>query len=188
MSMTVKNPESRLIFLISTPRAGSTLLMRILNATDAIAARSEPHLIPPLAHLGYWSIVEKAPYDQLQAQDALQSLLAQPGFGNELYLEACRGYTDTLYTAMIAQGNSKYFLDKTNSLVFLLKLPESLMDKENFYKTDKNKTGGGITQEQRENLVRKFFKVAITPIDGNNRVLIREKLQLLDDLHEQINA
>ena len=83
---------------------------------------------------------------------------------------------------------SKYFLDKTNSLVFLLKLPESLMDKENFYKTDKNKTGGGITQEQREDLVRKFFKVAITPIDGNNRVLIREKLQLLDDLHEQINA
>lgn len=83
---------------------------------------------------------------------------------------------------------SKYFLDKTNGLVFLLGLPGSLIEEDDFYKTDKNKKGGSLTVQKRENLVREFFKVATTPIDGNNRVLIREKLQLLDDLHEQINA
>ena len=83
---------------------------------------------------------------------------------------------------------SKYFLDKTNGLVFLLGLPGSLIEEDDFYKSDKNKKGGGLTIQKRENLVREFFKVATTPINVNNRVLIREKLQLLDDLHEQINA
>ena len=73
MSMTVESPEEKLIFLVSAPRSGSTLLMRILNATDTISARSEPHLLPPLAHLGYWRRVDKAPYDQIQAQNAIRA-------------------------------------------------------------------------------------------------------------------
>ena len=123
MSMTVSSHsssvESRLIFVLSAPRSGSTLLMRILNATDQISARSEPHLIPPLAHLGFWDCVERAPYDQLQAQDAIRAFVSSRDSGEELYYQACRAYTNTLYDAMLSEGKTQYFLDKTpaNALV-----------------------------------------------------------------------
>lgn len=124
MSTIAASPDSdissRLIFLLSAPRSGSTLLMRILNATEQISSRSEPHLIPPLAHLGYWNCVDLAPYDQLQAQTAIREYLASLPQGDELYYKACRAYSDTLYSSMIEQGGTQYFLDKTpaNSLVF----------------------------------------------------------------------
>ncbi|MAA78896.1 MAG: hypothetical protein CL916_06520 [Deltaproteobacteria bacterium] len=123
MSMTVSSHsssvESRLVFVLSAPRSGSTLLMRILNATEEISARSEPHLIPPLAHLGYWECVDQAPYDQLQAQDAMRGFVSARDSGEELYYQACRAYADTLYGAMIQDGGTQFFLDKTpaNALV-----------------------------------------------------------------------
>jgi len=118
--------QERLIFVLSAPRSGSTLLMRILNATSEIASRSEPHLLPPLAHLGYWDCVDSAPYDQLQAQDAMRDWVSSFEEGDTVYFDACRAYANTLYGQMLAQGGSSFFLDKTpaNSLVlpFLKKL------------------------------------------------------------------
>ena len=113
--------QNRLIFLISTPRSGSTLLMRILNSTSSIYSRPEPHLLPPLAHLGFWETVEKAPYDQLQAQQAMRDLVGELPKGDEEYFEACRAYCDTLYQKMmnLSDGDEHFFLDKTpaNALV-----------------------------------------------------------------------
>jgi hypothetical protein len=113
--------EERLAYVISPPRSGSTLLMRILNATSHIYSRPEPHIVGPLAHLGYWDVVEKAPYDQLQAQQAIRELVgALPG-GEQDYWDACRAYLDVLYGRSLstAKGGERYFLDKTpaNALV-----------------------------------------------------------------------
>ena len=121
--------ENKLIFLISTPRSGSTLLMRVMNATSYIYSRPEPHLIPPLAHLGFWETVEKAPYDQLQSQQAIREIVECLPLGDKGYFDACRAYTDSIYSQLFqAEASSKnlYFLDKTpaNALVlpFLTKL------------------------------------------------------------------
>lgn len=121
--------QENLIFLISTPRSGSTLLMRILNATQQICSRPEPHLMPPLAHLGFWETVEKAPFDQLQAQMAMRELVAALPEGEDDYYEACRAYCDSLYQKIhniSLQADERYFLDKTpaNALVlpFLMKV------------------------------------------------------------------
>jgi hypothetical protein len=112
--------QDKLIFLISTPRSGSTLLMRILNATSQVYSRPEPHLIPALAHLGFWDTVEKAPYDQLQAQQAMRDFVSELKDEKEYY-DACRAYCDVLYGKMLqgASQNERYFLDKTpaNALV-----------------------------------------------------------------------
>ena len=59
--------EDRLVFLIGPPRSGSTLLTRMLGAHSKIHAPAEPHLLTPLAHLGYYASVEKAPYDPVIA-------------------------------------------------------------------------------------------------------------------------
>lgn len=113
--------EDRLVYVISTPRAGSTMLMRILNATSAVMSRPEPHLVGPLAHLGFWDVVEKAPYDQLQAQDAVRAFVRDLPGGEQDYWDACRAYLDVLYGRMMqtADDGERYFLDKTpaNALV-----------------------------------------------------------------------
>jgi hypothetical protein len=113
--------RGRLCFVIGSPRSGSTLLMRILNATSSIYSRPEPHLLPALAHLGFWATVDKAPYDQLQAQDGSRAFVADLPGGESDYWDACRAYMDTLYGRMLstAAGSERYFLDKTpaNALV-----------------------------------------------------------------------
>jgi len=68
--------QDRLVFLIGSPRSGSTLLSRVLGAHSAIFAPEEPHLITPLAHLGYYDAVEEAPYDPVITRTAARALVA----------------------------------------------------------------------------------------------------------------
>ena len=118
----IRPMQDRLIFLVSTPRAGSTLLMRVLNATSRIYSRPEPHLMTPLAHLGFWETVDKAPYDQLQAQQATRAFVADLPRGEADYWDAARAYADVLYGRMLAAhgGACRYFLDKTPANALIL--------------------------------------------------------------------
>ena len=116
--------EHRLIFVISAPRSGSTVLMRILNAAPGIVGRPEFHLLPPLAHLGLWRTVERAPFDSLQAQQAMAALVRDLPGGEADYVAACRAYADALYGGVLATApaGTQFVVDKTpaNALV----LPE----------------------------------------------------------------
>lgn len=105
----------RLLFVIGPPRSGTTLLMRMLGAHSQIYTRAEPHILPPLAHLGYYDTVDAAPFDHLQAAQAIREFVADLPRGEQDYLDACRAYTDTLYGRMlVARGAGKHlFLDKT---------------------------------------------------------------------------
>jgi hypothetical protein len=119
--------EDRLIFLIGAPRSGTTLLARILAAHPAIYGRAEPHLITPIAHLGYFGNVQKAPYDPFNAEQAVREFVADLPRGEADYLDALRAYTDAMYGRMLeARPGKRFFLDKTpaNALVlpFLTRL------------------------------------------------------------------
>ena len=94
--------EDRLIFLIGAPRSGTTLLARMLGGHSAIYQRAEPHLITPLAHLGYFGNVQKAPYDPFNAEQAIHEFVADMPRGEADYLDALRAYTDVLYGRMLA--------------------------------------------------------------------------------------
>lgn len=112
----------RLIFLIGPPRSGSTLLMRVLNATNDIWSRAEPHLMGPLAHLGYYGNIDKAAFDHLQSADAVKQYVADLPRGEEDYLDAVRAYADVMYGRMLATApdNPRYFLDKTPANALIL--------------------------------------------------------------------
>ncbi len=120
--------ERSLVFVIGPPRSGSTLLMRMLSSHSMIYSRAEPHLLTPLAHLGYYDTVDAAPFDHLQAQQSVRELVEDLPRGEQDYLDACRAYTDVLYGRVLAaRGKGKpLFLDKTpaNALVlpFIAKL------------------------------------------------------------------
>src|SRR5213075_3405605 len=99
--------QERLIFLIGAPRSGTTLLARMMGAHSAIHQRAEPHLITPIAHLGYYAKVQKAPYDPQNAEQAIHELVADLPRGEEDYLDALRAYADTLYGRMLATAPGK---------------------------------------------------------------------------------
>ncbi len=119
--------QDRLIFLIGAPRSGTTLLARMLGAHSLIYQRAEPHLITPIAHLGYWGKVQKAPYDPQNVEQAIHEFVADLPRGEDDYYDALRAYTDTMYGRMMARAPGKrFFLDKTPAyalvLPFLLRL------------------------------------------------------------------
>ena len=108
-----------LVFVISPPRAGSTLLQRMLGVHSEIFTHPEPHLISPLAHLGIYGNVDKAPYDHINAAEAMKAFIADLPNGEQDYVDAVRAYCDTLYGRMLSTSDCSYFLDKTpaNALV-----------------------------------------------------------------------
>lgn len=105
--------QERLLFIISPPRAGSTLLQRMLGSHPEIFTYPEPHLITPLAYLGYHDLVDKAPYDHINAAQAMRGFVAGLPRAEEDYLDALRAYGDTLYGRMLEPSGRRYFLDKT---------------------------------------------------------------------------
>lgn len=124
--------QDRLVYLIGSPRSGSTLLSRVLGAHSAIFAPEEPHLITPLAHLGYFESVETAPYDPIITRQAARQLVASLPNGEADYLDALRAYTDAIYRGLFTSADARAtrILDKTPAyalnLDFLVKLyPEA---------------------------------------------------------------
>ncbi|RMD82682.1 MAG: sulfotransferase [Candidatus Dadabacteria bacterium] len=113
--------EERLCFVIGSPRSGSTLLARMIGAHSQIYTRGEPHMLTPLAHLGYYAKVDKAPYDAILAAESIRQYVAELPRGEEDYLDACRAYTDVLYGRLLeTQPGCRYFLDKTPAYALVL--------------------------------------------------------------------
>lgn len=112
--------QDRLVFVISPPRSGSTLLQRMLGSHSAVFTHPEPHLITPLAYLGYHDTVDKAPYDHINAAEAIRLFVNGLPRGEEDYLDALRAYADTLYGRMLETSGKALFLDKTPAYALVL--------------------------------------------------------------------
>lgn len=112
--------DEKLIFVISPPRSGSTLLQHMLGAHTEIFTYPEPHLITPIAHLGYYANVDKAPYDHINAAEALHTFVEGLPRGEEDYLDALRAYVHTLYGRMLEPRKESRFLDKTPAYALVL--------------------------------------------------------------------
>jgi hypothetical protein len=105
--------QDQLLFLIGSPRSGSTMFQRMLGSHSQIFTHPEPHLITPLAHLGYFHNVDKAPYDHINAAKATREFVEGLPHKEQDYLDACRAYADTLYGRMLSTTDRRLFLDKT---------------------------------------------------------------------------
>ena len=121
-----------LVFVISPPRAGSTLLQRMMGAHAEIFTHPEPHLISPIAHLGVYGNVDKAPYDHINAAEATKAFIEGLPGGEQDYLDALRAYTDTLYGRMLSTSGRTYFLDKTPANALVLPFLQRLYPNEKY--------------------------------------------------------
>ena len=110
----------RMLFVISSPRSGSTMLERMLESHSMILGGPEPHLLTPLAHLGVWDQVEKAPYDHILAAEAQKLFVQALPKGEQDYWDACRAYCDILYGRYLATSDKTVCLDKTPAYGLIL--------------------------------------------------------------------
>ena len=97
------------------------MLERILESHSAILGGPEPHLMTPLAHLGVWDKVDKAPYDHVLAAESQKLFVDRLPGKEQDYWEACRAYCDTLYGRFLdAGGGETICLDKTPAYALVL--------------------------------------------------------------------
>ncbi|GAB4202911.1 MAG: hypothetical protein OHK0013_16610 [Sandaracinaceae bacterium] len=112
--------QERLLFVVSPPRSGSTLLQRMIGSHSQVHTHPEPHLITPMAYLGYHGTVDKAPYDHINSAEAIRLFVSNLPAKEEDYLDALRAYADTLYGRMLEPTGKRYFMDKTPAYALVL--------------------------------------------------------------------
>jgi hypothetical protein len=119
--MSVVTSSEKLLFLISQPRAGSTLLQRILAGHPEVYTTAEPwlmlHPVYALRDVGH-----DADYDAALAYKALQDFLGTLDEGKDHYFEALRRMALYLYGTACEHAGKSYFLDKTPR--YFLIIPE----------------------------------------------------------------
>lgn len=110
------DPEARAesvcpLFIFSLPRAGSTLLQRILAGHAAIASAAEPWLLlPPVYALRPHGVV--AEYGHQIMAHGIREFCRELPEGEATYLTHVRRYILDLYAAASPPGTT-FFLDKT---------------------------------------------------------------------------
>lgn len=108
------------IFLISLPRSGSTLLQHILGNHPDIAASAEPWvLFPHILALRKNAI--KGIYSADIGRIALLDFLDQTKAGEETYFKAIRKYSDYIYESFLQTTAKSFFVDKTSRYYLALK-------------------------------------------------------------------
>ena len=105
------------IFLISQPRAGSTLLQRYIALSPAVSTLTEPwSVFDPLRPLTKDLILSfYGGKTSINAGNALQDVLG----GNDCHIKASRAYLSTIYNDL-ADKDATYFLDKTPRYYYVI--------------------------------------------------------------------
>lgn len=117
--MKKTNTFHNLIFLISQPRAGSTMLQRILGSHPDIHTTSEPWvMLHPLYSTKKTGI--ETEYSSDLALNALSDFLSQIENGTAVYREKLRQMYGSLYESLLKPTGKKYYLDKTPRYYFVI--------------------------------------------------------------------
>ncbi len=118
-AMIVDYHGEDLVFLISQPRCGSTMLQRILGSHSQIYAPQETWLmLAPSFALRADGL--RAPYNGLLAFHALEDFLNHFGGGESTYLSAVRAWARVMYGAALALSSKQVFVDKTPRYYYII--------------------------------------------------------------------
>ena len=104
--------EPNLLFIISQPRSGSTLLQSIISNNEWVNTTSEPWLL--FHFLGYFNphLID-AKYSYRLAHEATEDFLTKTGFKEGIKEEA-RDFINKIYQKTLGkEERTKYILDKT---------------------------------------------------------------------------
>jgi len=101
-----------LVFLVSQPRAGSTLLQKMLSMHHDICTVGEPWLLLPF----FIQNKNNLYVDELNAglrNKALKVFINELSDGQQTYRDAIKEFANSLYSDVSRRTKASYFLDKT---------------------------------------------------------------------------
>jgi Sulfotransferase family len=108
----IRSEGDELVFLISAPRSGSTLLQHMLGSHSSILTLPEPTFMLHLCYAlrdGGW----ETEYDARLARLALEEFLERIPDGESVFIDAVRAMSIRLYEAALMPSGKERFLDKT---------------------------------------------------------------------------
>jgi len=106
------------IFIFSLPRAGSTLLQRILMSHPKVASISESWLLLPLVY-SYKNEGELSEYSRSTCLVAFEDFIENLPKKHDDYYQAIQEFAYKLYDLQ-CKNEEKYFLDKTPRYYFII--------------------------------------------------------------------
>jgi hypothetical protein len=108
-----------LVFIISQPRAGSTLLQRVLGTHYDMAISSEPWLmLHPVYGLRDKGI--KTDYSADWAVKGVSEFLENYTDGPEVYEDGIRAFAQSIYANAMSKAGKQWFIDKTPRYLLIL--------------------------------------------------------------------
>lgn len=126
---------AQLVFLVSLPRSGSTLLQRMLSVSTDIACTAEPWVMLP-----FWGMRDpsagRAVYFHHTAANAINDFIAGMPAGEKVFDAGVRAYAETIYQGA-AQGK-RYFLDKTPRYFLMLPMLRRIFPEARFIVLTRN--------------------------------------------------
>lgn len=114
----------KIAFLLTPLEAPREPILDLLRAMPGTTLLPEPHVLTPLAYLGYYDKVYKAPYDHVLAAESQRLFIDHLPGREEDYAAACRAYAAALYTQ--AANGSDLVIDATPGLERLLTFIERI--------------------------------------------------------------
>jgi len=117
--MTDKYLGQNLIFIISMPRSGSTLLQRVLGGHPGMVISSEPWIMLNPVYGTRIAGIETE-YDAEWANLGVSEFIQHYTDGPEVYDDAIRAFANTLYANAIAKAGGQRFIDKTPRYVLII--------------------------------------------------------------------
>lgn len=112
MEIVVDMRDENLIFVVSLPRSGSTMLQAILSNNDAVNTTSEPWLLLPYLYPLDEEHNDISKYDEVRAYNALQEFYPKIG-GVEHFTGQLRDFLLKLYQPLLTDDSVRYVIDKT---------------------------------------------------------------------------
>lgn len=103
---------ARLVFILTLPRSGSTLLQQLLAQHPDLHSLPEPWVMLPLTRV-FSNTVGGAAYDESLAHQAIESFLGAIGASDETLVKLVRTAADQLYRRALHGSGKSRFVDKT---------------------------------------------------------------------------
>ena len=123
--------EENVIFLISLPRSGSTLLQSIIGNHSKVHTTPEPWITLPLLYSQKQKGIQ-GEYDHVTATIASSEFFESMLNGQKVLKEARINYLATIYKQIIKESGKGFFLDKTSRNYLVLNELKELFPKAKF--------------------------------------------------------
>ncbi|MEM9680691.1 MAG: sulfotransferase [Bacteroidota bacterium] len=162
--------EERLIFIISQPRAGSTLLQRILANHSDIYSRGESWFLLPLVHAYYKDV--SASYDSGLARRAINEQIRLGNLPSAVIGDKLAGLTLSLYGSILDQRSERHFLDKTPRYYYIIAELKQLFPKAKIILLLRNPVAvlSSIIKTWYTNLQSHYDDVCLAPVLLSNHL------------------